>query len=134
MTIGVLKEPSDEHRVSLLPEAVVQLIKKGHRLLVEEGAGIRAFAGDEDYIQAGAAVTTAAEATKADVILSIQAPQISFTGLQLPVLIGVYQPLYLVQKVQQWAQEGFTVFSLDMLPRTTRAQSMDVLSSQANIA
>jgi H+-translocating NAD(P) transhydrogenase subunit alpha len=135
MIIGVLKEPSNETRVSLLPEAVTQLIKKGIRVLVENNAGANAFASDEDYEKAGATISFAEEIIQtADIILSIQQPNFE---LQIPaskILIGTFQPLYHPQLVQQWAQGGLTTFSLDMLPRTTRAQSMDVLSSQANIA
>ena len=135
MTIGLLKESADENRVSLLPEAVSQLIKKGHHILVEEGAGVRAYASDEDYIKAGATVTTASDVViGAEVILSIHPPQFSLSQLQNKSLIGIYQPLYHADKVAQWTQHGVTVFSLDMLPRTTRAQTMDVLSSQANIS
>jgi H+-translocating NAD(P) transhydrogenase subunit alpha len=135
MTVGILKEPHEESRVSLLPEAVAQLTKKSVEVLVESGAGAKAFAPDADYEKAGARVTTAADiAQAADIILTIHPPHPDLslrTGL---VLIGVYQPLFRHLLMQQWAQQGITAFSLDMLPRTTRAQSMDVLSSQANIA
>jgi NAD(P) transhydrogenase subunit alpha len=133
MTIGVLQEPIAESRVSLLPEGVAALVKKGHQVLVESGAGNRSFAADDDYRNAGATISTATEiAATADVLLSLHAPSVMpRTGA---VLIGVYQPLYYPEKINTWAQYGATVFSLDMLPRTTRAQSMDVLSSQANIA
>jgi H+-translocating NAD(P) transhydrogenase subunit alpha len=135
MTIGVLKEPSEETRVSLLPEAVAQLTKKGTRVFIERGAGFRSSATDADYEKAGAAIAEAQELVQqSDVILSIHHPK---TGLQIPaskIMIGVYQPLYHQTTMQEWAKNGLTVFSLDMLPRTTRAQSMDVLSSQANIS
>lgn len=132
MTIGVLKEPSEETRVSLLPEAAGQLVKKGLRLLVEQGAGASAFAADEDYEKAGAAIAPAdAVREQADILLSINHPG-NIPGQK--VLIGIYQPLFNRQLMQEWAGKGITAFSLDMLPRTTRAQSMDVLSSQANIA
>lgn len=133
MIIGVLQEPAEETRVSLLPEAVAALVKKGHQILVEPGAGARSFAADADYEKAGAKLATVNEiAASADVLLSINAPSV----LPKPgaVLIGVFQPLFFPEKIAQWAQQGATVFSLDMLPRTTRAQSMDVLSSQANLA
>lgn len=132
MIIGVLKEPQDETRVSLLPEAVSAITKKGITVLVEKDAGVNAFATDADYEAAGAKVTGANEiAATAEIILCIQAPSIE---LNSKILIGVYQPLYNSDFVQQAVEKGLTLFSLDMLPRTTRAQSMDVLSSQANIA
>jgi H+-translocating NAD(P) transhydrogenase subunit alpha len=136
MTIGVLKEPSDETRVSLLPEAVAALSKKGISTLIENGAGENAFADDESYQKAGAQVKTRAEVIQSsEIILSIQAPERNeISNFKSKVLIGVYFPLYEVELMQQWAQQGITCFSLDMLPRTTRAQTMDVLSSQANIA
>jgi NAD(P) transhydrogenase subunit alpha len=134
MIVGILKEPQEETRVSLLPEAVAQLIKKGITVLVAAGAGIKASAADADYEKAGAKIATEEEViSSADVILSINQP----ASTNIPsgkVLIGVYQPLFQLPLMQQWAKQGLSVFSLDMLPRTTRAQSMDILSSQANIA
>jgi NAD(P) transhydrogenase subunit alpha len=132
MTIGLLKEPKGETRVSLLPEAVSALTKRGITVLVEDGAGAISAASNSDYETAGATISTPeAISAQADVILAIQAPAIKATS---KVLIGVYQPLYHPILVQQWSEQQHTVFSMDMLPRTTRAQSMDVLSSQANIA
>jgi len=133
MTVGILKEPSHETRVSLLPEAVAQLTKKGISVLVESGAGVKASATDADYEKAGAKLFAAQEiVSSSDVILTIHQPSMPIESSK--ILIGVYQPLYNQPLMQQWAQQGLTIFSLDMLPRTTRAQSMDVLSSQANIA
>lgn len=135
MTIGVLKEPSFESRVSLLPEAVTSLVKKGHELLVESGAGLRAFASDEHYRQAGARIVSRTEIMTAAIVLGIHPAEDIASGLPSgTVMVGVYQPLYQFLRMKQWAEAGLTCFSLDMLPRTTRAQSMDVLSSQANIA
>ena len=132
MKIGVLKEPAFETRVSLLPEAVASLTKKGIEVLVEKGSGEKSFATDEDYLNAGATLAEASTILQeAAVVLSIQQPAAVKTG---QVIVGVYQPLYHPDKMKEWAQSGVTCFSLDMLPRTTRAQAMDVLSSQANIA
>jgi H+-translocating NAD(P) transhydrogenase subunit alpha len=132
MTIGILGEPEGENRVSLLAEAVAQLVKKNHEVKVAAGAGVHAFASNDDYLSAGAAIVPATEAAAADVVLSIHAPQVPLAPGT--VLIGVYQPLAHAAGMQRWADQNVTAFSLDMLPRTTRAQSMDVLSSQANIA
>lgn len=133
MIVGVLKEHKEETRVSLLPEAVAQLTKKGHKVIIEDGAGITASASNLDYEKAGARIADGpAIIQEAEVILSIHFP--SFSPLHSKTLIGIYQPLYHQGAVEQWAEQNLTVFSLDMLPRTTRAQSMDVLSSQANIA
>ena len=137
MTIGLLKEPFHETRVSLLAEAVATLTRKGITVLVEEGAGEKAFSYDEDYAAAGAALHGRSHVLfSADILLSIH--PLSAADIDSmrsgQVLIGVFQPLSHPARMQQWAEKGIVTFSIDMLPRTTRAQSMDVLSSQANIA
>jgi NAD(P) transhydrogenase subunit alpha len=135
MTIGILKEPAFETRVSMLPESVTALIKKGVSMQVEAGAGIKASATDEDYVKAGAQLKTAAEImSAADIILGMHQPDSKLTVPHSKILIGVYQPLFYPEQMKEWAAGGVTTFSLDMMPRTTRAQSMDVLSSQANVA
>ncbi|HEX8313483.1 MAG TPA: NAD(P)(+) transhydrogenase (Re/Si-specific) subunit alpha, partial [Flavisolibacter sp.] len=135
MIVGILKEPSTESRVSLLPEGVAALIKKGISVLVESDAGIKSSATNADYEKAGAKIAATEEViSSSDVILSIYPPAAQFNIPASKILIGVYQVLYNAPMLQQWAQQGLTVFSMEMLPRTTRAQSMDVLSSQANIA
>jgi H+-translocating NAD(P) transhydrogenase subunit alpha len=133
MVIGVLKEPSFETRVSLLPDAASALVKKGIKVFVEDGAGEKAFSNNDDYTKIGAEVKTAPEIIQlADIILSIHPPD--NYSVKDKILVGVYQPLFNKELMVKWAHDGVTCFSLDMLPRTTRAQSMDVLSSQANIA
>lgn len=135
MTIGILKEPAHETRVSLLAEAVATLTKKSITVLVESDAGAKAFCNNAEYEKAGAQVKSRSEVLAADIILSIHAPQeTEIRNLNSKIAIGVYQPLFNVDTMKQWAADGVTTFSLDMLPRTTRAQAMDVLSSQANIA
>lgn len=135
MTIGILTEPSFETRVSLLPEAVATLTKKGITVLVESNAGAKAYSPDEDYQRVGASIAARSTIlTEADILLSINQPADADKIASGKVLIGVFQPLYHLNAMKEWAGKGLTTFSLDMLPRTTRAQSMDVLSSQANIA
>jgi len=136
MTVGLLKEPAHETRVSLLAESVTSLIKKGVAVLVEKGAGEHSFCSDAEYTSAGAKIASRDEIfSTADILLTIHAPAEADPGkLKSKILVGVYQPLYQVELMRRWAAGGLTVFSLDMLPRTTRAQAMDVLSSQANIA
>jgi NAD(P) transhydrogenase subunit alpha len=136
MTIGLLKEPAHETRVSLLPDAVATLVKKNITVIIENGAGEKSFSLNEDYEKAGAAIKNRSEVLNdADVLLSIHAvTSAEMIALKPTVFIGMYQPLQNVEAMQEWAKQGLTTFSLDMLPRTTRAQSMDVLSSQANIA
>jgi NAD(P) transhydrogenase subunit alpha len=134
MIIGILKEPSFESRVSLLAAEAASLIKIGVAVWVEKDAGLKAFCLDEDYMQIGAAVKSGPEILDgADIVLTIHYSGIP-SSLNNKTLIGVYQPVYNPEQVEDWAQKENTVFSLDMLPRTTRAQSMDVLSSQSNIA
>lgn len=133
MIVGVLKEISPETRVSLIAEGVAQLTKKNIPVWVESGAGLNAFCSDDDYRSAGAEIKSCSEiADKADVVLSIHPPTISIrNGV---VLIGMYQAKFETERIRDWNQKGATVFSMELLPRTTRAQSMDILSSQANIA
>ncbi len=137
MTIGILKEPAPENRVSLLPEQVGLLVKKNVTILVEEGAGENAFASNNSYVNAGAGITARVQVIqKSDLILAIQLLPHADIELLTPsaALLGIYQPLLHPQVMQHWAAKKLTTFSMDMIPRTTRAQSMDVLSSQANIA
>jgi NAD(P) transhydrogenase subunit alpha len=136
MTIGVLKEPAHETRVSLLAEAVATLTKKNITVLIENGAGEKAFNNNTEYEKAGAQIKERNEVLQsADIILSIHTIETSNLQPQTSnILVGFYQPLYNIELMKEWAARGITTFSLDMLPRTTRAQTIDVLSSQANIA
>jgi NAD(P) transhydrogenase subunit alpha len=134
MIIGVLKEHAPETRVSLVPEVVAALVKLNVTVWVEQGAGATSFFSDELYTGAGAAIKDAQSIRSgADIILTIQPTNVGDVA-KGKVIMGVYQPLFSPKLMQQWADKGYTVFSLDTIPRTTRAQSMDVLSSQANIA
>ena len=137
MIIGILKEPTGENRVSLLPEQCAQLIKQQVQIQVETGAGLQASATDESFAVIGAAIQSRnAVLQSAYIVLSMHLlSEADLTQLKPnAVLLGVYQPLYHFQQMHTWASKGISTFSLDMIPRTTRAQSMDVLSSQANIA
>lgn len=134
MTIGILKEPSFESRVSMLAGEVAAFTKNGINVWVEPAAGLKAFCMDEEYAGSGAVIKPRADILSgADVLLSIHY-NVSPVSVTNKVFIGVYQPLYNPEHVEDWLKQDLTVFSLDMLPRTTRAQTMDVLSSQANIA
>jgi NAD(P) transhydrogenase subunit alpha len=136
MTIGVLKEPLSETRVSLLPEHIGILKKLNVDVLVENNAGEKAFASNEKYQEAGAVIDSREKIIeKSDVVLTIHLPQDSeVDALKSKVILGIFQPLYNVDFVKKLNNNNVTVFSIDMIPRSTRAQSMDVLSSQANIA
>ena len=134
MIVGILKEPQNENRVSLLPEQVETLIKKNIEVIVESDAGITAFATNENYINKGATIAPKEQVLeKSDLILAIHPFEVEVLKNE-KVCLGVYQPLYNIHFIQSTIQNNTTCFSLDMIPRTTRAQSMDVLSSQANIA
>jgi NAD(P) transhydrogenase subunit alpha len=137
MIAGILKEPTGENRVSFLPEHLAGLLKLNIEIWVQENAGTAAYATNEFYQQAGATIHTRTEILqKAQIIFSIL--PLTTDDLQIikpdTVVIGVFQPLYNYAEMQLWANKNLITFSLDTIPRTTRAQSMDVLSSQANIA
>jgi NAD(P) transhydrogenase subunit alpha len=135
LTIGVLKEPAHETRVSIVPEIAAAFVKNNITVLVEQDSGLKAFHSNQQYETAGASIRSRAEVLQqADILLSINIPPEQDTQQGSKIWIGVYQPLFHPGRMQQWAGLGATVFSLDTLPRTTRAQAMDVLSSQANIA
>jgi NAD(P) transhydrogenase subunit alpha len=136
MILGILKEPDFENRVSLLPEGVVELLKFKVQTLVEKGAGERAYASDEEYRTAGAEVVNRNEIyEKAEVVLIINAPDTEFAKLKTKqVLITVINPMMNTTLVNELTTLGKTVFSLDIIPRTTRAQAMDILSSMATVS
>ena len=136
MNIAVLKEPSPETRVSLLPEHIGLLKKMGANVLVETGAGLLSFAEDNKYNDAGATVQSRSDVLKAaDVLLTINALSAEeMEAANGKILLGFFQPLFYPETATEAAAHNISMFSMDMLPRTTRAQSMDVLSSQANIA
>jgi NAD(P) transhydrogenase subunit alpha len=136
MILGILKEPDFENRVSLLPEGVVELLKFKVQTLVEQGAGERAYASDEEYRTAGADVVSRKEIyERAEVVLIIHAPDTEFEKLKPEqVLISVINPMMDTELVGKLMKLGKTVFSLDIIPRTTRAQAMDILSSMATVS
>lgn len=137
MIIGILKEPVGENRVAMLPEQLAVLVKQGIEVMVEVDAGVRAFANNDAYTGVGVKIADRNTLlSSANILLGYWS--ISHDDLlkvqKGAVLVGVFQPLFNYSLMNEWAAKGLTVFSLDMIPRTTRAQSMDVLSSQANIA
>ncbi|BFG71741.1 Re/Si-specific NAD(P)(+) transhydrogenase subunit alpha [Sediminibacterium sp. KACHI17] len=136
MILGILNETNDR-RVSLLPEQAETLTKQQVSVWMEPGAGQNAFADDQIYSAKNVVLKDRSEILQqADLILMIHPPSNDEVALLKSgaILVGVFQPLFHVELMKQLAAKMVTVFSLDMIPRTTRAQSMDVLSSQANIA
>jgi H+-translocating NAD(P) transhydrogenase subunit alpha len=137
MRIGVPKETAaGEHRVALVPEVVGKLKGKGLDVLVQNGAGTDALVPDAAFAEAGAELTQdAAELWRSDVVLTIAPPdpeQIRALG-QGSILIGFLAPLSSPQTTRALADAGATAFAMESIPRISRAQSMDALSSQANV-
>ena len=137
MTVGILKESQGENRVVMLPETVAELVRMKTDVLIEKGAGERAYALDSDYEQVGAKVVSVQDlVTVSDIILSINPPEKDnlIKMKEGQIIIAVLNPFFNPELVKELAVKKITSFSLELLPRATRAQSMDILSSQATIA
>ncbi|SMO73319.1 NAD(P) transhydrogenase subunit alpha [Saccharicrinis carchari] len=137
MILGLLREPGDETRVALLPELVKELVVAKVEVLTENSAGEKAFASDADYEAAGAKLASReAVFERAEVLLQIQPPNDSDLSLikKTQIWISVFNPLWETVLVDTFLKKGLTTFSLDSIPRSTRAQAMDVLSSMATVA
>jgi len=138
MKVSVVKETAPgERRVALVPEAVVKLRTAGLDVLVESGAGDRAWHTDDSYAEVGASVVSRAEALAADVVLMVGKPDAAAVAALRPgqLVIGLLGPMTDPDLTRALAAAGVTALSMDMIPRTLpRAQPMDALSSQANIA
>ena len=136
MRIGVpLETRPGETRVAATPETVKKLTAQGHQVVIQSGAGIGASQPDSAYEAVGATIGSAADAFGAEIVLKVRSPQEDELR-QLKsgsVLIGMLDP-FDSAGISAMAAQGITAFALEAAPRTTRAQSMDVLSSQANIA
>jgi NAD(P) transhydrogenase subunit alpha len=144
MKIGVAREIEvGEHRVALIPDTVSRLVKQGHQVWVEAGAGEAAFFSDAAYEAAGATIIadTAQLWGDVDILLKVKPPQQREDGQhevnllrEGGVLIGFLDPLGNPALAQQLADRNVTAFSMELIPRISRAQSMDALSSQAGVA
>ena len=136
MRIGVpLEIRPEETRVAATPETVKKLISQGHSVVIQKDAGVQASQPDSAYEAVGATIGSAADAFGAEIVLKVRAPEAGELK-QIKsgsVLIGMLDP-FDNDNIAAMAAQGVTAFSLEAAPRTTRAQSMDVLSSQANIA
>ena len=136
MLIGVpLESGSGETRVAVTPETAKKLKAQGHQVRVQAGAGVAASATDEAYAAAGAEVVDRAAAFACELVLKVKSPSAEELALMAPgtKLVGMLNP-FDKDNLARLATAGITSFALEAAPRTTRAQSMDVLSSQANIA
>lgn len=136
MKIGILKEDADQ-RVSLVPDTVSKLTGEGHEILAEAGAGSSAFIADEQYKEAGATLADRAQVLKdSDLVITLR--PVGHDDLDLAgegtAWISMFAPFADDAVLAPLAERKQSGISMDMIPRTTRAQSMDVLSSMANIA
>ncbi|QEN12023.1 Re/Si-specific NAD(P)(+) transhydrogenase subunit alpha [Mycolicibacterium sp. ELW1] len=137
MIIGIPRESlPGETRVAATPQTVGQLIKLGYEVLVESGAGVAASFSDEAFVEAGAGIGTTAEALATDIVLKVNAP----TSAEIAALrdgatlISLISPALKPELVEELSTRPITVLAMDAVPRISRAQSLDVLSSMANIA
>jgi NAD(P) transhydrogenase subunit alpha len=136
MIIGILREPGYENRVAMLPGEVAGLKKLGLEVAVEQGAGERAYANDKEYMEAGATIA-GRDSVKKDslLILAINLP-VDDDISSFPegrIICSVVNPVENGEWLEKARIRGLTVLALDLLPRTTRAQSMDILSSMSTI-
>ncbi len=138
MKVGVAKESAPgETRVAVVPDTARRLAGDGVEVLVEQGAGDRATFADAAYEQAGARIVDARGLyTEADVVCRVSPPSEAETDRLRDgqVLVGLLQPLAAPEAMHALAARGVTAFSLDSIPRVTRAQPMDALSSQSTVA
>ena len=136
MIIGLIKESEKERRVALLPEVVASLVKLNVPIMVEKDAGKQSCVTDEEYIAAGATIHLKKEViTGSGMIVKINHPTNEELGWMKPgqIFLGALNPLVDHEMVNKLAAAGITVFSMDIIPRTSRAQAMDILSSMATV-
>ena len=134
MKVGVPRETAaHERRVALVPDAVARMLKSGFAVVIESGAGVEAGFPDAAYTSAGASV---ADPWSADVVCKVQPPSATEISKlrERAALVGILQAATSPDLLRALAQRSVTAFSLELLPRITRAQPMDVLSSQATVA
>jgi NAD(P) transhydrogenase subunit alpha len=145
MKVAIIKERrADERRVAASPDSIKQMVALGLEPVVESGAGAEAYVSDAAYSAAGAAIVgdAAAALSEADIVLKVQRPLLGGAdGIDElrpmkrgAVLIGLLAPLQNPAEIKAYAKAGIAAFAIELIPRITRAQTMDVLSSQANLA
>ncbi len=134
--LGVVREGPGERRVAVSPTTVSKILGLGYDVVVEAGAGAASSFPDSAYAEAGARIVDRAEAWSADVVLKVDAPSGDEIALLRAgaTLIGLLAPAFRPELLQRLAAQGVTALAMDAVPRISRAQSMDVLSSMANIA
>lgn len=137
ITVFIAKESDkDEPRVGGSPDSVKRLVAAGHKVIVEKGAGTASRLADDDYKAQGATIGTGADAQNADVILKVRRPSAGEikTYKKGAAVFAIMDPWDAKSAATAMAKAGLSAFSMELMPRITRAQSMDVLSSQANLA
>jgi H+-translocating NAD(P) transhydrogenase subunit alpha len=137
IAIAVLRERAEgETRVSATPETVRKLIALGAEVTVESGAGVAAAIADADYAAVGAKIATADAAAGADIVFGVQGPEPEVLAGAKPGawIVAGLDPFGRRDRVEAWAAAGFEALAMEFMPRITRAQSMDILSSQANLS
>jgi proton-translocating NAD(P)+ transhydrogenase subunit alpha len=138
IAIGVPAEDKDESRIGITPETVKKLVKSGAAITVRSGAGLRSHFSDQDYADAGAKIAKSdAEAVAdADVVLTVRRPPVALAKAMKKgaALMGMLDPFSDAEGLDALAKTGVALFAMELMPRITRAQSMDVLSSQSNLA
>ncbi len=137
MKVAILKEGAGETRVAAIPETVKKFIGLGATVAVEKGAGENASVSDAEYEGAGAALGTRADALKdADIIVCVGGPDPATLNGAKPgaLLIGALDPAKRGDTIAAYAKAGLEAMAMEWMPRITRAQSMDILSSQSNLA
>ncbi len=138
IAIGVPAEEEDESRIGLTPETVKKLVKAGANVTIRAGAGSRSHFSDEDYKAAGAKIakTDADAVADADIVLTVRRPRVDIVkGMKKgAAVIGMLDPFADAEGLDQLAKTGVALFAMELMPRISRAQSMDVLSSQSNLA
>ncbi len=139
MLVGIPKETSpNERRVAAVPETVVKMVKSGMQVVVEAGAGSGAFIDDREFEGAGAAIAASAQAvlSAAEIVLKVNKPMVEEIDKMKEgaILIGFLQPLASRDIVKRLADRKITAFAMEMVPRITRAQRMDALSTMSTAA
>jgi NAD(P) transhydrogenase subunit alpha len=138
VAIGVPAEDKDEPRIGLTPETVKKLVKAGATITVRSGAGTRSHFSDQDYKDAGASIAKSDEdaVAGADIVLTVRRPSAALATKMKKgaAVIGMLDPFSDAEGLDALAKSGVSLFAMELMPRISRAQSMDVLSSQSNLA
>ena len=138
IAIGVPAEGADEPRIGLTPETVKKLVKAGAEVTIRSAAGLRSHFSDQDYQEAGAKIakSDADAVSGADIVFTVRRPSAALVNRMKKgaAVIGMLDPFADAEGLDALAGTGVSLFTMELMPRITLAQSMDVLSSQSNLA